>query len=90
MPEDMPEWDIESMLQSLSKEEIIQMEDCWLRKMCELMIAHNVQTSDTVANALVLVYFKTTLFYSLQKTFRCFYPVHLFDPYITITIHVSL
>jgi hypothetical protein len=53
------------------------------------MIAHNVQTSDTVANALVLIYFKTTLF-TLFKNFPLFYPVHLFDPYITITIHMFL
>jgi hypothetical protein len=38
------------------------------------MIAHNVQTSDMIANALVLVYFKTTPFYSLQKTFHCSIP----------------
>jgi hypothetical protein len=29
MQEDKPEWDMESMLQFLCKEEIILMEDCW-------------------------------------------------------------
>jgi hypothetical protein len=31
----------------------------------------NVQICDTVANALVLVYFKNNSFYSVQKTFHC-------------------
>jgi hypothetical protein len=80
MPEDKPEWDMESMLQFLRKEEIILMEDCRLHTRCELMIAQNVQISDTVANALVLVYFKNNPCYSLhKKNFPLFCPVHLFD-----------
>jgi hypothetical protein len=49
--------------------------------MIGLMIAQNVQISDTVANAPVLDYFKSNLIYSLKKIFPLFCPVHLFDSY---------
>jgi hypothetical protein len=54
------------------------------------MIAQNVQIGDMVANALVLVYFKNNPFLLPSKNFPLFCPVHLFDSYITITIHLSL
>jgi hypothetical protein len=90
MPEDKPEWDMESMLQFLRKEDIILMEDCWQHTRCELMSAQNVQISDKVANAFVLVYYKNNPFLLPSKNFPILYPVHLFDSYITITIHMTL
>jgi hypothetical protein len=69
MPEDNPEWDMESIIKFLQMEEIILMEDCWMPKRLRI---------DTAAYTLVLVCFN----HNLLTSFPVYYHI-LFDYNIT-------